>query len=52
MTQTRTKIYFAVKTEAYGFDLDGFKKFLTLEPTKFELKNSRRAFPKCTIWEY
>ena len=52
MIQTRTKIYFAIKTEVDGFDLNGFKKFLSLDPTKFELKNSRGAIPKCTIWEY
>jgi len=52
MTQTRTKIYFAIKTEVDGFDLNGFKQFLSLDPTKFELKNSRGAVPRCTIWQY
>lgn len=52
MTQTRTRIYFSIKTEVDGFDLTRFNQFLTLSPTEFDIKHSRGAIPKCTSWNY
>lgn len=52
MTDTTGKIYFAIKTEDETLDLDTFKKYLTIEPSKYNPMRSRGNVPVCTIWEY
>lgn len=52
MSQTRTKIYFAIKTEDKTIDQSIINQYISLEPTKFELMFARGKIPKCTIWEY
>lgn len=52
MSETRTKLYFAIKTEDEALDLDAITAYIDLVPTKFEKMLSRGHFPKCTIWEY
>lgn len=52
MTQTRTKIYFAIKAEDENLDKIVIAKYIDIIPTKFELMFARGHIPKCTIWEY
>ena len=52
MTQTRTKIYFAINTEDQSVDDSTISKYINIPPTKFELMFARGHIPKCTIWEY
>lgn len=52
MTETRTKIYFAIKTDDKSVDENVIAKYININPTKFELMFSRGQIPKCTIWEY
>lgn len=52
MTQTRTKIYFAIKAEDENLDKNVIAKYMDIIPTKFEMMFARGNIPKCTIWEY
>ena len=52
MTQTRTKMYFVIKTEDPNVDKDVIADYIHINPTKFELMFARGHIPKCTIWEY
>ena len=52
MTETKTKIYFAIKTEDQNIDKGIIKQYISINPTEFELMYSRGKIPKCTIWEY
>ncbi|PHR46230.1 MAG: hypothetical protein COA32_11800 [Fluviicola sp.] len=52
MSQTRTKIYFAIKSEDQNIDQKTIAQYIHLNPTKFELMYARGLIPKCTIWEY
>ena len=52
MTETRTKIYFAIKTEDQKIDQNTIKDYINLVPTKFELMFERGKVPRCTSWIY
>lgn len=53
MINTTGYIYFAIKTENDSVDLDLFKRYIDLEPTKFQKMRSKNGIvPVCTSWNY
>ena len=52
MTNSNGYIYFAFKTEDESIELDTFKQYLKIDPTRFEKRFENGKTPVYTAWEY
>ncbi|MEG1026749.1 MAG: DUF4279 domain-containing protein [Flavobacterium sp.] len=50
--KTEGEVYFVIKTENRGIDIEIFNEYLSIAPTTFSRMLTKGNSPKCTSWIY